>query len=153
MKTAFWKSMDESKVDEMRAMLADPSLSFAEIGRAYSVKAYQVQSMARAFGAPDRAGRGTRRRVERLETTDLRMVNDQIEELLRKQGELQANLERLKARRDELQLRFEEDGGDVLIHGVAAQPLRATARQWIQFLNMEGARKLREFVVSRGGAQ
>ena len=77
-------------------------------------------------------------------------VEEEIKRALRQQEALAEKLEQLQRRKAELSIWFSEEGGDVLIHGVAAQPLRATKRQWMQFLNLEGARKLREFITNGG---
>ena len=60
---------------------------------------------------------------------------------------------RLQARRLELQIRFEAEDGDVLLYGVGTEPFRAAAVDWLRWLNAEGARKLREFIATKGGAR
>jgi hypothetical protein len=67
------------------------------------------------------------------------------------EGELEAlmaRVEELKQKRASMLIRFERDGPDVLVYGVASgKELRATASSWLAFLGAEGARRLREFCL------
>jgi hypothetical protein len=63
--------------------------------------------------------------------------------------QIKQQIEALRLKRDELAVQFEFDGDDVLVYGVAASPLRASKDAWMNFLEVEGARKLREFIVTR----
>ena len=78
----------------------------------------------------------------------------QLEEVIKRSATAEelAEIERLQQLREELSLRFERDGDDVLVYGVdsaiGAGPLRASAHDWFRFLNNDGGRKLREYCVA-----
>lgn len=147
-KQPLWRIKPKAIIDEMAALLADRENSFVDIAEAYGVSTHSVATLARHLGAPPRRFGPKFNKAEIKQTTSqLSMVDRQIATVAAKRAELEAELEKLKLVREELSIRFEWDGQDVLVYGVADEPLRALAVQWKQFLDLEGARKLREFLT------
>lgn len=135
MKQSWWTRMPLTDLAEMQSMMRDPSISYKDIARTYGREfAADISLYAKKIGLPPRP-------------CSLRAVEAELVALVAQQEELKRKTEALKARRAELQVRFEWDGGVVSVHGVGEEPLRAQAESWINFLNVEGGRRLREFIV------
>jgi len=151
-KWGYWRGWTEEQQKNVRELLMDRDLPYAEIARAFPVEGgvAAIKTYAGHVGAPERAKRAYTKRGDAplAMPKNLSAVETQIEIVRRKQAELEAELKHLQDVKQEMSIRFERDGGDVLVYGVAPQPLRASIEQWVTFLNKEGARKLRDYIVA-----
>jgi predicted DNA-binding protein YlxM (UPF0122 family) len=131
-------------------MLRDKELSYADIADAYDVGKKAISDYALKRGLrryKPRKDKGTTKTAVRPVST-LRQVETELELAATQERELRKRIEELQQKRQELQIRFESDGTDVLVYGVTAQALRATSQEWLVFLNASGGTKLREFCMT-----
>lgn len=145
----WWQALSAQQLADLHALLMDPDNTYTEIGQVYAKKANDVVYYAQKIGAPPRTRFSHPRLRTRKAPAALAEVEAQLREAARQEEMLRARIEDLRRRRQELQLRFEDDGDDVLVYGVAAgAALRAKATEWQQWLALEGARRLREHLQS-----
>jgi hypothetical protein len=146
------KTLAPERLAEMDVMLADPDISYEQVAKEYGTTGKTVAKRAMKIGAPERAKHNRpRKTADVAPAKNLRMVDAQLEALAAKSNALKAEIDRLRQLREELSLRFEQDGDDVLVFGVditTGQAMRATATDWLRFLNVDGGRKLREFCTT-----
>jgi hypothetical protein len=148
-KIAWYSILDEREKSELIGWIRDGSTSYEDIAQMYGRKPYDIGNFASSMGIVRRP-RGSKNKEPEINLTDLKSIDRKLEESLKKIEDEKRLIEELKAKRAELSVRFEWDDSDVLVFGIkAGQPMRASAREWIQFLNLEGARKLREFIANR----
>lgn len=156
----WWQTLSAQQLADLHALLTDPDNTYTEIGQVYTKKANDVAYYAQKIGAPPRSRFSHARKATVIPApkapkapkvpTALSEVEARLAELASQEEALRAQVAALRQRRQELQLRFENDGDYVLVYGVAAdQALRARATEWSQWLHMEGARKLREHLQTR----
>jgi hypothetical protein len=137
----------------------DKDIPYSEIAKVYGKSNHAISVYATAVGVqrkPRIAGRTAKTAQHDGRPTTLGAVEAKLLALQTKQAEFHREMEELKRLRAELQLRFERDGDTVLVYGVAPGPMAATVAEWTQFLNMEGARKLREYIAvtfGKGGTK
>ena len=153
--TAWWYKLNTQQCDELLEMCKDKSLTYSEIGRAYNVSISKISGFALSHGVSPRMTMGPRidkkPKAANAAATSLSLVERQLEETAKEEVALRKKIEDLQRRRAELALRFEFVDDRILVWGVAeGHALDATSAEWTQFLALEGARKLREFIVSLG---
>ena len=141
------KKLTEAQLKDLEAMLRDKAFSYADIADAYGVGINTISIYALKHGLRRHKERKTRNSQKKAAPSTLKQVEAELEQVATQERELKRRIEELQQRRQELQIRFESDGTDVLVYGVAPQVLRATALEWLTFLNAEGARRLREFCL------
>ncbi len=146
----WWQALSAQQLADLHALLMDPDNTYTEIGQVYAKKANDVVYYAQKIGAPPRTRFSHPRLRTRKAPAALAEVEAQLREAARQEEMLRARIEDLRRRRQELQLRFEDDDEYVLVHGIAAgEALRAKATEWRQWLALEGARKLREHLQAQ----
>jgi predicted DNA-binding protein YlxM (UPF0122 family) len=148
------KIWPKEKLDEVLALLLDRDNTITEIAQTYGVSQQAIRTYAKHCGIPNRYEKGEERRA--TDPAQLSVVDKQMAQIAAKKAELEEELRKLAQVRSELSLHFENDGDYVLVYGVADTPLRASRSQWLQFLNLEGARKLRDFInaeLAKAGAK
>ena len=152
--TAWWYKLNNQQRDELLEMCKDKSLTYSEIGRAYNVSISKISGFALSHNVPPRMTMGPRAGNKSRTTisTSLSSVERQLEEAAKEEAALRKRIEDLQRRRAELAIRFSFVNGRVLVYGITeGHALDATPAEWTQFLALEGARRLREFIVSLGG--
>jgi predicted nucleic acid-binding Zn-ribbon protein len=145
------KDLTEAKLKDLDAMLRDKELSYADIADAYDVGKKAISDYALKRGLrryKPRKDKGARKASTVKPVSTLRQVETELELAATQERELRKRIEELQQKRQELQIRFESDGTDVLVYGVTAQALRATSQEWLVFLNASGGTKLREFCTT-----
>lgn len=157
-KQNWWNLLSKSALDDLHGMMRDPELTYTEVGKLYGKTVADLSYYAHKLGLPPRSVRkGSLSLAGRNgAVTTLSQVDKELADLAAQQETLRQKQEALKARRAELQVRFERVGPDLLVYGVADGPLTAPIEAWMQFLVNEGPRKLREFVAQnakKGGTQ
>ena len=145
---AWENKLPTDRRDYLRSLVTDVEVPYADIAAEFSVAVKNISQYA------VRAGIGRQRHTgTRVASNVLSAIEQQLQEAVRKEAELKRTIADLQARRLELQIRFEAEDGDVLLYGVGTEPFRAAAVDWLRWLNAEGARKLREFIATKGGAR
>jgi hypothetical protein len=150
---AWWKTLTEARAQELLTLYRDRTIGVEQIAKEFNISKQQISQFANLRGIrrldPYKKG-GKAGTLPR--STTLTAVERRLEDAARREEALRFEIEVLRARRAELALRFELEGDMVLVWGVAGGgPLRATATEWLQFLNLEGGRKLREFIAAHVG--
>lgn len=145
----WWHRLTQTQRDELDQMVRDATLTYTEIGRVYGQTPSDVGYYATSqLGLPPRNKK--RARADGTATpSSAASIEAALLDAQRQEEELRARIAELRRRRAELAMRFEDDGDDVLVHGVGPAPLRAAAADWLRWLQMEGARKLRDYLAAR----
>ena len=141
------KKLTEAQLKDLEAMLRDKAFTHKDIAKVYGVPHGVISYYAVKHGIRRHKEHKTRNSQKKAAPSTLKQVEAELEQVATQERELKRRLEELQQRRQELQIRFESDGTDVLVYGVAPQVLWATALEWLTFLNAEGARRLREFCM------
>ena len=146
-------NLTEDQLTELHAMLMDKAFSYAEIGKVYGVKGDTVNYYAIKHGV-----RRTKLRGCEKPSVTLKQVEAELEKAAAQEKDLRRQIESLQQRRQELQIRFETDGTDILVYGIAdgGVVLSAPASSWLIFLNANGGGRLREFIQTnfkKGGVR
>ena len=151
--TPWFAKLDADQRAELRQMVLDPSNSYSDIAEMYGRTPSDISYVAKKWGAlPRHVNKQTAKESGR--TLTLTVVNAQLEDLAKKRQAIKEEEEKLLALRVELSVRFERDGDDVLVWGIAEDSaLRAPVAGWLRFLNAEGGRKLREFISKTGASR
>jgi hypothetical protein len=151
---AWFRHLSPNQQAEFKAAYGDHELSLALIAEEYGKNVSDICYAARQLDCPPRVVR--RESASKAHTNGrqpvlsaLNVVERELAELAAQEAVTKRRMEELRQRRLELSVRFERDEDDVLLYGVAVSPLRAPAIAWRQFLAVEGARKLREFLDSK----
>lgn len=139
-----WSKLSAERLHEMDQMLQDGSFARCDIAKTFDLPYSSVINRMDYLGIK----RNTQTPSQHSPVKDLVTIDQQLLDLAMKREQLEREMERLKAVRAELQIRFERDGSLILVYGVADNPLVAEANRWMQFLNGHGAHKLREFITS-----
>ena len=147
-KQGWWTKLSPADLAEMEAMMRDPSISYKDIAALYGRSSSEVSLYAKKIGLPPRSVHGAH--PTNGQPSSLKAVEAELAALVAQQEELKRKADVLKARRAELQVRFEYEGGEVAVYGIGEGPFRAPAEAWINFFNVEGGRRLREFIVAEG---
>jgi hypothetical protein len=149
---AWYDLLNDTEREELRAWLLDPDVTYKSVAEMYGRPHHDISNYANRIGVPPRHVHKAPKRLSAAPArpTTLSTVERELEAEQARLDEARRKVEELKAKRAELQLRFEWDGSEVLVFGITdGAPVRALASEWLQFLNMEGARKLREFIAAR----
>ncbi len=113
--------------------------SYPEIAKAYNLSVSVVAYHCRKAGI----NRHTDGTAEKELDVDLKALNAKHEDLLRQAEEIARKIQ-------EMTISFDHDrDGNVIVHGVGAQPLKAHYESWLRFLRQNGGAGLREYITAR----
>ena len=127
------------KAEVIQAVQENPDLTHAQIAELLGVKPHQVTVWANGVGIY------RRRKTARLLSQDDDGLENTIQQLERQLAEAR----RLKATTE---IRFERDGIKVAVYGIGAQHFVAEYKDWLRFLQKNGAARLREFIQAQFGS-
>lgn len=149
----WWTKLTASQLAELRQMCSDPSLTFKEIGGVYGKSSNDVGYYAKKSGLRLGSPRTSSLKKVGAPAVTLSAVDAALQVAAGRRAAIDKEIEELQQRRLALQIRFELDGVGLSVFGIVDEaPLTATVHQWLQFLNAEGPRKLREFVTANAKA-
>lgn len=150
----WWDALSHEQLEELNAMCRDRSLTYTEVGSIHGKTASDIGYYATTrLGLPPRskrknaAPRKSAKRESALEATERA-----LQEAILREEQLRNEISNLRHRRAELALRFEDDEDCVIVYGIGPKPVRASAADWLQWLRLEGPKKLREHISARTGA-
>ena len=147
----------EDQLNELHAMLKDKAFTHADIAKVYGVKdgvisyyaiKHNIRRQMKVRGA----------KPVLAPSKGLRDIEAELEEAATQERALKQRIADLQQKRSELSIRFEVNGPDVLVYGIAdgGAALSAPATSWLTFLNANGGGRLREFIQTnfkKGGVR
>lgn len=141
-----WEKWPAGVEGDVRQLLSDPDNAINEIANAYDLSWYSVNEYAEHTNAPSRSRKPQTGRTKRAITSDA--LDKELASLREQRAELDRRMEALREQRDEMSIHFTRDGEYVTAHGITAiGGFVATMHEWLNWLNHEGARKLRDFIT------
>ena len=131
--------LTKEKVAEiLEQVRANPNIPYSKLGPQLGISPALMGYHVKRSGIPRRP---------KKQADNLQAVRSEI-------NELRAKLDQLVVLERQLQVYFELDGKDhILVYGLTPEPISAHWKQWMNFLNGNGAGKLRDFIQEKFGVR
>jgi hypothetical protein len=147
----FIDKLTEAQKQEFIGFLTDPTIKQTEIAQMYKIapsylsKIRAQLGLARKYTKRSLVAKSSSKIKSPVQT--LREIELEIQHELQVQEAAKLKLEQLRAKRAELQIRFEGSREEIKVYGITPAPMVASAKEWLSWLNLEGAKKLREYIT------